>query len=497
MVGTAFTPSFMPSSTWDGKKALYYHRRIYHDQQRVEEQVVWLERPKAWRYEPKWAMEWDQQDVQKIAKHWVPMLFCSPGVFRGWYQIESNTKPRTPSSRHASDEPLTRIRFATAESIPEELFAYILSSYNKRALAKCSQVCRYWAEKCRPRLFQSLSLRKSPQRVFEFVQFQRDPDCKFLPYLKTLRNLPVNEVASKQRPGPWMHVLAQAWDGDAVSETVRIHGPVGESVVNIRSVHFSVARSPLPLHFSRNISKLLLNNIHFRRFEDSVRMACELPDLEWFLCEDQPTSEMLSGQQYVSTMLFLFQSAYSVASFFHDDDVARIRRLLHAFRNLPPNKMAKYDVYDLNRPSCHKALGTISVHHYRNGSECVSSALAEFGYPPFLVVHVQHRTDIEPLVEEQSSFADDNILSLMIRPDAKWENGERLEVDWTQLNNTVFSTMPRHSRLKIVFAFEDRSRMIHFSKQTVETQMPSLSKRGSVQYAIGVKEQRKGDLPSK
>lgn len=241
-----------------------------------------------------YALAWNQlRDPMDLPEynesHAFPSLKPSIDVFRpplrsrkqrGWFQIRprravySHPPPQSPSST-----PLIR---RSGADVPPELFERILRLIfqnfedvrsRRQALAKCGQVCRYWAARCRAELSKYLTL-GSRQDVLDFCSFKRDPACAFSGYVTGVL-VPSLDMSEK----PWVHHLTQAWDSpDAKPLSLSLGGPLPRKWKTIRSIHQALPQS-LPPHFSHNISQLRISDLCFRMFQDLTHLVGELPHL--------------------------------------------------------------------------------------------------------------------------------------------------------------------------------------------------------------------------
>lgn len=159
--------------------------------------------------------------------------------------------------------------------LPPELFERIYGSMDDLSqVRKCRLVCRYWDRQCRARaLANGISLEYSEKRMLDFVrQFKYDPAWQHIPQLVTaLKDIPSYRNKAK---APWLHLL----DPCLRQGYLAIVGPF-PAHRTIRSIHFTLPRS-LPPSASRGITRLVLETVSFRRFEDTTCLVSELPDLE-------------------------------------------------------------------------------------------------------------------------------------------------------------------------------------------------------------------------
>ena len=153
---------------------------------------------------------------------------CRSRKQRGWYQVKTWPGSQPPLASYPRYDNLTTRR--SAELIPPERSDRLLQSVclafdddrgRKRAMAKCGQVCRFWAAKCRESLFRTITLR-SRQDVFDFCNFKRDPACTFFSHLIRIV-IPILDFSEK----PWVHNITQVWNESTASAlSLSIDGPL-------------------------------------------------------------------------------------------------------------------------------------------------------------------------------------------------------------------------------------------------------------------------------
>lgn len=173
-----------------------------------------------------------------------------------------------------------------ARTLPPELFEYICDAADGGS-SSSRLVCQYWNRQCTPHVFRQIDVKESPERVRALWRHRADPT--FVRHLEIIKDVPDYNERSKF---PWIHLLSQTststesvWKNSwAGASHIFMGGPFSGGHRTLRSVHFALPRS-LPQALSRGIKKLELNSkIHFRRFEDLLHLACELPDLEVLVC---------------------------------------------------------------------------------------------------------------------------------------------------------------------------------------------------------------------
>lgn len=203
---------------------------------------------------------------------------------------------------------------ATPSDVPPELFDTILAHLtahrihgraDKPLLARCALVCRYWAAKCQPVLFEKVALR-AREDALQLLAFMRTPGSA-VPGLVT--GVYVREALQVGGPGvPWLHLVAAIGDRAhrGLSEfSIKLKGPLPLSpgsgpapgpgsghdgqqtstrTPRLRSIHHGLPRT-LPTHFSRRIGKLVLLDLPFAALADLAHLVRELPALWRLFCE--------------------------------------------------------------------------------------------------------------------------------------------------------------------------------------------------------------------
>lgn len=268
-------------------------------------------------------------------------LMCTPAHIRD-----------TPQSKALRSHSHARRDLASlGAQFPPELFRPLCSWVDGKLARTCRRVCRYWERQCRERAFASIDLKRSEKKLLELVRFKYDPAWRHIPSLANkLEDTPAYIDESKR---PWLHLLDARWR----REKITIVGPF-TGRPTIRSIHFALPRS-LPSSFSRGITSLMLDSVNIRRFEDTIRLVSELPDLERLRFEQVRWEESLptelprrrpradrnklrfvlfidckAGEDLESPSLTLFSgfilflNVYAISSRFSVDVVAIINALL-------------------------------------------------------------------------------------------------------------------------------------------------------------------------
>ncbi|KAF7790666.1 hypothetical protein EIP86_001622 [Pleurotus ostreatoroseus] len=311
-------------------------------------------------------------------------------------------------------------------------------------MAKCGQVCRFWAAKCRESLFRSVALR-SRQDVLDFCNFKRDPACTFFSQIIRL-TVPILDISDK----PWVHNITQVWnDPTASSLSLSIEGPIPRRWKTLRSMHQAVPQS-LPPRFSSNITHLKLTNIRFRSFQDLAHLANELPHLQelngskltWdsfpAMLPRQRENKSSNGMRtwmldgceapFATAALYLFMSIYRGASYLSLIDVPIVNALADALETET------------------KAFGG------------TAHPCSLEGTPPAFRLTV-----------------------IAIEPEVRDAANTRLPINWSSFdiaaNNFRFLRM-------VILGFAERERALRFADNVVDSSMPLLAARGALRYAV-------------
>lgn len=206
---------------------------------------------------------------------------------RGWYQI---IRRRDIAE---STKKVDEFR-ATAGDIPVELLPIIASdidtstvAWADRAVRKLARrrvggyasVCKAWAEILHPPLFHN-SLLTSREAVLQLLPLLRSKAGQ-----GRLRRL-INRFELMYNPSdvPWLHLMPSVYPLLAKIPIVDLYisGPFAKPCV--ASFHHQLPRSHP--EFSSTISDVTIRNVHFRCFNDLVRLYCSLPHLMFFRGED-------------------------------------------------------------------------------------------------------------------------------------------------------------------------------------------------------------------
>lgn len=83
-----------------------------------------------------------------------------------------------------------------------------------------------------------------------------------------------------------------------------------------------------------------------------------------------------------------------------------------------------------------------------------------------------------------------NVISVFIHPSTKFYDND--SDHWT-IVDTAIRLLAQQWRSNFVFGFHSRHNMLQFLAAVVNTKLTSLSRRGTVRYAVACKEKREGD----
>lgn len=195
---------------------------------------------------------------------------------RGWYQITPPLQPSPPAETHRA--------LATPSNMPVELFKDILRylSMERPTLARCGQVCRYWARECRRELFDTVKL-QGHEDVLYLLDLMKSPAGDVSRFLRHVETSSIQNV----RRTPWMHILPLIGDcsmqpSHKIDFHVRLEGPLAPGQRSLRSIHYALPRV-LP-RFSRHIEWLDLKDLHFAKLSDLMHLLWEMPQVAFCRC---------------------------------------------------------------------------------------------------------------------------------------------------------------------------------------------------------------------
>ncbi len=191
--------------------------------------------------------------------------------------------------KQRSNNPSISSMFATGEDVPPELFEYVLDFIDntadifgnssvvmdKRDVGKCALTCRYWAQRCQPRIFDQITLR-SREDVYELASFLDSPLSSVASYICRLKLEHKGSVLAT----PWVHLVPTLL---LPKLSLVNHNPISLHLENpvypgsIRSIH-GLLPSSCPA-FSASIKHVTLKDIAFRSFNHLAHLVGELPVL--------------------------------------------------------------------------------------------------------------------------------------------------------------------------------------------------------------------------
>lgn len=180
----------------------------------------------------------------------------------------------------------------------EELFERILgymhiegedgaAQYTNIELGYCPLVCRYWAQRCQPKIFCEIEIRCAEDARQLLAMLER-PGSRIAQYIEVLRLSPLwyepTWFAVSTFMTPWFHFmrLLHAKLGSCYY-SLFLAGPRPGGMRTLRSIHWNLPRT-FPAH-SRGLRTLRLYRIEFHSFRDLVHLLDELPDLRELHCE--------------------------------------------------------------------------------------------------------------------------------------------------------------------------------------------------------------------
>ncbi|KIP10763.1 hypothetical protein PHLGIDRAFT_493501 [Phlebiopsis gigantea 11061_1 CR5-6] len=183
----------------------------------------------------------------------------------------------------ANLRPPVATMFATAADVPPELFDYFLDHLTRssapvhdpeknrkrrQVLSRCALVCRFWASRCEPMLFHTLTLRSLD-------------DIHTLLSLPAARRLHIRDLFMEQTEPcvPWTHlVYASAKAGEFIPNVHLFHKLDGActptSVQTLRSLHQSLPRRT-PNLFEDNFP-IQIHNYRLEEFYDLTQFVRKL-----------------------------------------------------------------------------------------------------------------------------------------------------------------------------------------------------------------------------
>ena len=196
---------------------------------------------------------------------------------RGWYQVvhpapvislENAVLQPLHSAVEFPPEIISRIADAAIggnEPDPElEWSSHELSSY--------AMVCRHWANVVQPRLFQRVTV-NSHREITQLLNIHRTSLTKLAQHGTLL------ELMDKLGNEPFAHLATDVRPDAHLKHLLVISGPLPPNCGSrFRSIHALLPRSLPPSRVLR-LSRLVMQDIHFRFFTDLIQLVWELPVL--------------------------------------------------------------------------------------------------------------------------------------------------------------------------------------------------------------------------
>ncbi len=198
--------------------------------------------------------------------------------------------------------PLLTMRPTTAEDLPPELFKTIVDSLVaptsiadvvrkrfpldkacKHALGEISLTCRYFATRCRPFIFQVVSLR-SRDDILTLRFFIESPLSKIRAYIRR-----INVQHDQDKPGaPWIHLL-QVSLTQSLLRTPHVEVKLADTACSpiqrkLRTIYIGLPRPLPPPTFQ--IALLTLSNYKLASLRELQRLVVGLPTLRKLFCEN-------------------------------------------------------------------------------------------------------------------------------------------------------------------------------------------------------------------
>lgn len=184
------------------------------------------------------------------------------------------------------------VAFATASDLPEELFERILDfiefrdiyhedivQMSKKDIGSCALVCRYWAHRCRPRIFKELTLR-CRKDVQELCKLLDEPNTKILTYISDI-------ILHHQGTGePWVHLvpilLRPRLSDNFAWLVLKVDSPASEGHA-FKSPFEGLPGNTIPRSLAL-FTSLTLTNLKLRAFRDLYQLVGQLPPLRELSC---------------------------------------------------------------------------------------------------------------------------------------------------------------------------------------------------------------------
>lgn len=194
--------------------------------------------------------------------------------------------------------------FATASDLPSEIVNRVLdyltdpdccglASPTKKDLSSCSPTCRYWAQRCQPRLFREIALR-SRADVYELLALLKDS--------RICASRFIRGIYLQVAPGdPWVHLAFFLLPSnlfecfwyfclsitenlpDSTDSTGTAPAVLGQPGPRMYCIDRLLPRTYPP---PKNLIHIVLARLTFSCFEDLLRLISSLSPLQSCRCEE-------------------------------------------------------------------------------------------------------------------------------------------------------------------------------------------------------------------
>ncbi|KAF7791106.1 hypothetical protein EIP86_002067 [Pleurotus ostreatoroseus] len=436
---------------------------------------------------------------------------------RGWYYIRQHPSAQrrgpqsisVPELLFSPPKPAAMVRTSWAD-LPIELVELIgktLAHMPRRELGletmkACALVCRRWARRFLFTIVRIATIR-SRRQALELQELECLPGS-LLRQLDTPGHVMwLNPAGVLQLP--WLHLVTQVPrrrvenNGHYDRFRLKLAGPLPASLKTIRSIHQALPRS-VPRSFSRCITRLELNDIHFQRFSDLFHLVCELPDL-WFLqCQKvtwgspvttsslrqrhlgsrrerhfearfDPDESSARAQAYI--FLLVQHMTFTERSFAHCSHLPvlsppeRVLNNVHIARLLligPRSDLLRIPGEQESEVKDRTPLCWFELHGvFSTSIQTALRVLPDGALVPSYVMHVT----VDLWWYHKGSVCCDTSNT----PNSAY---------WAAFHNYLMLLNPRY----VVFGFPSREYMTRFTADVVDTVMPDLAARAAVLYAI-------------
>ncbi|KAJ3559038.1 hypothetical protein NM688_g582 [Phlebia brevispora] len=281
----------------------------------TSEQTAHIEVPRSWRLWSGWCPRWwesyiqtwrerqdpmDDKDFEEITAF--PALKPDETIFHvglpdrtrnqlGWYHV----KPWPPRSLPTVGD--GHERSATGGDVPVELFDIVLKCMtcnemvsssdifmSKRELGLISLVCQRWARILQPLIFDTITLR-SGEDAHTFLSFHDHPRSPIVRYIHTVV---LSQSLTRYPYPPWVHrafvftEIMGVWKSRGILK-VTLRGPTPPEKFT-KGVCEMLPKS-VPWSFT-SVTYLNLEDLHFKKLDDFMRIPRELPLIQWLQCSN-------------------------------------------------------------------------------------------------------------------------------------------------------------------------------------------------------------------